>query len=194
MGAVEIAIAVFGQYHRGLTELGSPLGSSPGKHLCQKVSNEDHPSSSQGIARVFAQEFLSMNSPASSPVFFHNLGASISRSNGPFLATPEIARAYFNWVLSSDASAGPLTKLFNDLRNAAIQEYPELEVIPRFLQGLGLPPPQFSGSGSTFFLAFKERETCESMASFLASKLDQCSEAKENLISIVTTQSVLQLL
>ncbi len=183
--------AVFAQYQRGLTESHSRLGSSLGRHPCQDASNQDHPSSSQSLARVFTQD--------SSMAVFSQIASQGSEaptfgSNAPFLANLEIAKAYLHWVLNSDASVGPLTRLFNDLRLAALQEYPELEVIPRVLQELGFPSPQFSGSGSTFFLAFREKEACDSMARDLASQLGKCSPAKKNLISIVTTRSVFRLL
>jgi 4-diphosphocytidyl-2C-methyl-D-erythritol kinase len=172
---------VFRQYHRDLTNTAHFLGSPSGRHIRQNVSNEDHPSSSQYIARIFSQESVIQTS--SHP------NALANPSKGPFLGTPKIARAYFDWVLHSEVPTDPLSRLFNDLRNAAIQAYPELEEIPRFLESLGLPSPHLSGSGSTFFLVFQQEDACESMAGHLASQLKKGPKNKKKPIFIVTTRS-----
>ncbi|GEM_PF-353500 len=177
--------AVFRQYQRGLTRKGGTLGLFPGKYFCQVKSDEEHCHPSRFARRFY---FQGVSQP-----FFQKEASSRSLCH-PILASSEIALGFLNWALQFDASADPLTQLFNDLRCAAIREYPELEEILRLLRDLGLPPPHLSGSGSTFFLVFQDRGACEAMASDLASQWENLPQEKKDLISFVTTRSFPRLL
>ena len=194
--------AVFRRYQGDLTIPGPFLGSIPGRQERQKASKANHlshQSSSRLTAEAFSRSFGQGSSGFFSGFFSEENAENVPTNPSfaldpsrpsPFLCSVEKAEAYLDWVLHVDAPAEPLAWLFNDLRNPAIQEYPLLEEIPRLLEVLDLPSPHLSGSGSTFFLVFQEKEARDSMAEGLRGELEKGSPAKKKFISIVTTRSL----